>query len=362
MVLAVRRDDRVRSAVVRQGRALRQRTGRDDDAGARSRWAWAWDRCWPSGCCTARSAPDTFPSRRWPWRSSPLDLHLASSGRVSTGALANIPAFLAQSGSWRILADLVGLAIAGGLFTVPLYAILQHESEPAHRARVIAANNIINALAMSVAAVAAAAFLARGMSMGELFGLCGVATLPVALVVGVDPAAHARQEPGATRAAAAVSRRGRRPRARPSGDAARGDRRQSRVVPRRPAARRVSARRPDLRRRHVHREAVVGASRSCVFVNALPVDPTNPLSIRAMIRAVEAGLGLHHLPRGPHHDDRLADEGLRRAGRHRRADEGRASPDSHRRRRVHAVLAARGQGPSAPPAEDPDSRAAAASA
>ena len=57
--------------------------------------------------------------------------------------------------------------------------------------------------------------------------------------------------------------RGRRPRARPRGDAACGDRRQPRLVPRRPAARRVPARRPDLRGRHVHRQEVVGAGRSC---------------------------------------------------------------------------------------------------
>ena len=72
--------------------------------------------------------------------------------------------------------------MAGGLFTVPLYAILQHESEPRHRARVIAANNIINALAMTLGALAAAALLARGLTMGELFALCGLATIPVALV------------------------------------------------------------------------------------------------------------------------------------------------------------------------------------
>src|SRR6478735_9021407 len=94
-----------------------------------------------------------------------IDLHLASTGRVSTGALANIPTFLAQSGSWRILIDLVGLAVAGGLFTVPLYAILQHESEPAHRARVIAANNVINAFFMSAGTVGAAVLLGRGLSM-----------------------------------------------------------------------------------------------------------------------------------------------------------------------------------------------------
>ena len=52
--------------------------------------------------------------------------------------------FLHAPGTPRILLDLVGVAMAGGLFTVPLYAILQHESEPEHRARVIAANNIVN--------------------------------------------------------------------------------------------------------------------------------------------------------------------------------------------------------------------------
>ena len=75
-----------------------------------------------------------------------VDLHFASAGRVRGVELASVSVFLAQPDSWRILADLLGLAIAGGLFCVPLYAVLQHESEPLHRARVIAANNIINAL------------------------------------------------------------------------------------------------------------------------------------------------------------------------------------------------------------------------
>src|SRR4030095_17020968 len=72
--------------------------------------------------------------------------------------------------------------MGAGLLPVPLSAILQHESEPAHRARVIAANNIINALAMSIAAVGAAALLAQGMMMDQLFGLCGLFTVPVALI------------------------------------------------------------------------------------------------------------------------------------------------------------------------------------
>ena len=110
------------------------------------------------------------------------DLHAASTGRPSVADLATVPAFLRSDGSWRILVDLLGVSMAGGLFTVPLYAILQHESEPAHRARVIAANNIINALAMAIAAVGAAALLGRGWTMGQLFALCGLLTVPVALV------------------------------------------------------------------------------------------------------------------------------------------------------------------------------------
>jgi acyl-[acyl-carrier-protein]-phospholipid O-acyltransferase / long-chain-fatty-acid--[acyl-carrier-protein] ligase len=111
-----------------------------------------------------------------------VDLHLATAGRTHGTGLASVSAFIAQPGSWRILADLLGLAAAGGLFCVPLYALLQHESEPMHRARVIAANNIINAVAMTIAAVTAALLLARGVTIGALFAICGLATIPVAVV------------------------------------------------------------------------------------------------------------------------------------------------------------------------------------
>jgi len=107
-----------------------------------------------------------------------VDLHWASAGRAPQASLAGLLPFLQMPGSLRVLADLVGMAIAGGLFTVPLYAVLQHESEANHRARVIASNNIINALAMSAGAVAAAVLLARGLTMGQLFALCEDPTAP----------------------------------------------------------------------------------------------------------------------------------------------------------------------------------------
>jgi acyl-[acyl-carrier-protein]-phospholipid O-acyltransferase/long-chain-fatty-acid--[acyl-carrier-protein] ligase len=111
-----------------------------------------------------------------------FDLFLASAGRVPAGSASTIGIFISDRANWRVLGDLLALAIAGGIFTVPLYALLQHASEPAHRARVIAANNIVNSLAMTVAAVFAALFLARGLTMGELFGLCGILTLPIVIV------------------------------------------------------------------------------------------------------------------------------------------------------------------------------------
>jgi acyl-[acyl-carrier-protein]-phospholipid O-acyltransferase/long-chain-fatty-acid--[acyl-carrier-protein] ligase len=110
------------------------------------------------------------------------DVYLSSVGRTPTTELASAVTFLREPENWRLLADVIGLAIGGGLFTVPLYAVLQHEGEPSHRARVIAANNIINALAMTVAAIVAAGLLARGRTMGELIGLCGVATIPVIVI------------------------------------------------------------------------------------------------------------------------------------------------------------------------------------
>jgi acyl-[acyl-carrier-protein]-phospholipid O-acyltransferase/long-chain-fatty-acid--[acyl-carrier-protein] ligase len=86
---------------------------------------------------------------------------------------------LARTATWRFLAALAGLAIAGGVFAVPLYAVLLRRSDAAHRARVIAANNIVNALAMIVISLGAAILLGSGWSMPGVIGLCGLVTLAV---------------------------------------------------------------------------------------------------------------------------------------------------------------------------------------
>lgn len=101
-----------------------------------------------------------------------IDFVLAAAPVAPPDALAEARSFLAAPGSWRLLADLALTAVAAGLYVVPLYALLQQRAAPAHRARVIAANNVLNALFMTVAAVAAAALLGLGLGIkGLLLGL-----------------------------------------------------------------------------------------------------------------------------------------------------------------------------------------------
>ncbi|MGD8175585.1 MFS transporter [Marinimicrobium sp. ARAG 43.8] len=55
--------------------------------------------------------------------------------------------------AWRVALDVLMLGVAGGLYVVPLSALIQHRSEARHRAQVIAAGNVINALFMVAASL-----------------------------------------------------------------------------------------------------------------------------------------------------------------------------------------------------------------
>ncbi len=61
--------------------------------------------------------------------------------------------FIASGGSLRILIDLVCVGFFGGFYTVPLYALIQSRTEKSYLARVIAANNILNALFLVASAL-----------------------------------------------------------------------------------------------------------------------------------------------------------------------------------------------------------------
>jgi acyl-[acyl-carrier-protein]-phospholipid O-acyltransferase/long-chain-fatty-acid--[acyl-carrier-protein] ligase len=111
-----------------------------------------------------------------------LDLWRVTSRFVIVTPHANVAQFVATPGSWHILFDLAALAIAGGMFVVPLYAILQTMSPPDGRSRVIAANNIINAIIMVLVVAVATGLLGLGVTIPGIIGTMGFSTLAVALI------------------------------------------------------------------------------------------------------------------------------------------------------------------------------------
>ena len=99
-----------------------------------------------------------------------IDLYFASGSVAAHGAaLVGIGEYLSHPQSWRVLVDLTGVAVSGGLFIVPLYTLLQSRGDPAQRSRIIAANNVLNACFMVLAAVAAVVMLKLGLSVPDVF-------------------------------------------------------------------------------------------------------------------------------------------------------------------------------------------------
>lgn len=91
----------------------------------------------------------------------------------------DVAAFLALPPAWRVLADLGVLALAGGVFSVPLYAVLQTAPAPGTRASAIAANNIINSLLQVVAVLGAGAAAGAGLGIPLVLMLMALAVLPL---------------------------------------------------------------------------------------------------------------------------------------------------------------------------------------
>ena len=108
-----------------------------------------------------------------------IDLYFASRGLPASNVMG-LGAFLAQPAHWRVMADLLLLSLFAGLYSVPMYALIQLRSAPTHRARTIAANNILNALFMIASAVIAGALLSAGFTVPQVFLFTGIANALVA--------------------------------------------------------------------------------------------------------------------------------------------------------------------------------------
>ncbi len=99
-----------------------------------------------------------------------FDLYFASKGLAAPWGktLIDVPTLLSDPAGWRLLLDFILIAASGGIYVVPLNAIIQARSEPSHRARNIATVNIFNAMFMVASALASLALLAAGMSVAGL--------------------------------------------------------------------------------------------------------------------------------------------------------------------------------------------------
>ena len=97
-----------------------------------------------------------------------LDLAFAASGAPSQG---------------RVLFDLLMLGVFGGFYIVPLNALVQIRSEPSHRSRIIAGNNVLNALFMVAAAGLAIGLFAAGLTIPQLFLVGAIMNAAVAIYI-----------------------------------------------------------------------------------------------------------------------------------------------------------------------------------
>ena len=111
-----------------------------------------------------------------------IDLWLASRQLHPTG-VAGLDVFFANPAHWRVAADLVLIGMFGGFYIVPLYALIQERSEPAFRSRIIAANNILNALFMVVSAGVAIGLFAAGLSIPQLFLVTALMNAAIAVFI-----------------------------------------------------------------------------------------------------------------------------------------------------------------------------------
>ena len=109
----------------------------------------------------------------------------ASCEAAGAAGVTSIRAVLASLAGWRMLGDLFALAFCGGVFSVPLYALVQARAAPDERARMIAANNVLNAGFMVAGSAVAGALAVWGMGAPAILRLLAELNVPVAVAFAV---------------------------------------------------------------------------------------------------------------------------------------------------------------------------------
>ena len=211
--------------------------------------------------------------------------------------LTDVAAVLGSVRGWRMLIDLLLLAGCGGLYSVPLYAIMQDRAEPSHLARMVAANNVVNAAGMTAAAVLTALLALAGMAPSTVLLLLAAANLLVALWIvrilpretvralfrwyfqtfhGVDASGLDNLPPAGTRTVIVANHQS-------FADGAF-------LAAFLPGAPVFAV--------NIHTALRWWARPFLAAVRIFPVDPANPFSTKAMVRAVKEGQTLVVFPEG----------------------------------------------------------------
>jgi hypothetical protein len=110
-----------------------------------------------------------------------IDLYF-SGNQLASGELVGWLEYL-NRGDYGVLIDIAFIGVFGGFYIVPLYALVQQRSAVKIRARIIAANNVINSGFMVISAVMAIILLGLGMSVPMLFLVNGILNAIVVIYI-----------------------------------------------------------------------------------------------------------------------------------------------------------------------------------
>lgn len=111
-----------------------------------------------------------------------VDLYFARPG-VTPGASLDWLAFLAVPGAWRAALDLTMIGAFAGFYVVPLFAFVQSRAPRDRLSRVIAGNNIVNALFICAASGFGIGLTALGLSVPTIFLVTGLINIAVAVYI-----------------------------------------------------------------------------------------------------------------------------------------------------------------------------------
>ena len=136
--------------------------------------------------CTNILLQNKITLRLVPWSAAALTLFVAHFSMVG---LQHVPGsgplllreFITSWQGFRICLDLFLVSVAGGIYIVPLYTLLQSDADPQRRSQIIATNNIMNALFMVISSAAAVMLLSVGVSILQFFLLLAVVNSIVAI-------------------------------------------------------------------------------------------------------------------------------------------------------------------------------------